>query len=339
MYGKKRSLVRTLARGAKRMRTAYNVGRAVSTRLKTMKTRSMTRTRTRKRKRSGAATRVADIASTYASYYMAGYKKRSFPKKTPHTKLTFRTDAVTVVSSAAGRQRSLDMPLSTFNRTHLAVLFTKIRATATTQGWASQAENIKLVLSQCKLRTEIKNQTNDEVQVWIYDCVIRNDDAAANTPVVDWYNGANDQTDSTQTVDLFPYATPFQSDYFRENWRVIKVNKLMMKAGAVNTHNFTQKCNKTFSYSRFVNESDDSFGKLTCRSFVVLLGPIGHLAATPATVSYAPAKLDVIQTMTTKCIGMPDYLSYNRYDVNLSTVTPMVAITDVDESVNNIIVA
>jgi len=301
---------------------------------------SMTTTKKGKRRSGGGAKRVEDVGSTYAFYYMKGHKARKAFRNAQSTKLTFRDDATVVVSSGAGRQRSLDMPLSTFDRAHLTVLFAKIRAVAITQGWTNQANNIKLVLQSCKIKTEVKNQTNDEVQVWIYDCVIKNDDVAGNTPVVDWYNGANNAVDSPLlTVDGFPYATPFQSDFFRENWRVLKVTKLQMKAGAVDTHTFTQKVNKTFSYSKFLNDSDSLFGKLTCRSFVILLGPVGHVAATPTTISYAPAKLDVIQTRTTKCTGSPDNVSYNRYDITVPATAPLVAMTDADETINSIIVA
>lgn len=341
-YGKKRALASAVSRVAKRFAPmAVGVYRGTrsktSTRMAVRRSGSRTMTKRKKSKTSGKAKRVADVGSTYTSYYMKGQMAKM--DKRMLTKFKIRNDASLVMNSAVGRQRSQDMPMQAFDRVHLTALFTRARAAALASGYTAQADNLKLVLTDCKIKTEIKNQTNDEVQVWIYDCVARNDDVAGNTPVVDWYNGSNDQTDSTVTVDGFPYATPFDSDFFRENWRVLKVHKLQMKSGAVNTHNFYQKCNRVFSYSKFLNDGDSIFGKLTTRSFVVLLGSIGHVAATPSSVSYAAAKLDIIQTQITKVASAPAAVTFSRYDFTLPIAGTYVAMTDADETVNSIVVA
>jgi len=81
----------------------------------------------------------------------------------------------------------------------------------------------------------MRNNTNNEMILDLYDCVYRRDTSVQDDPVVIW--GQGDLNAGGNVFDYqFPGATPFQSPTFTSMFKVEKVTNCILPAGSCHEH-------------------------------------------------------------------------------------------------------
>lgn len=186
--------------------------------------------------------------------------------------------------------------------------------TAANAGVATN-NSVRFMLKTGKHILRLRNQSNSNARMTIYDIVTKRDTAQAaySTPAQCWSKGLTDFGYATGywTVGQQPTWSPEFNNYFAIN-RTTLVN---LEPGQQHDHTVWHKYNKVVNSARFQNQVGTSCAGLTRFIMVVWHGTLGHESLTEATVTYLPVKLDVA------------YSSEYTYGV-LEKVVPSYTLTD-----------
>lgn len=300
--------------------------------------RSYRKTRSRKPSDRGDM-RVEDVSKSYFSTYKKGSSKtlRRWAKDGVNLKWTFITGLtyLSVVAAQAVNQ----LPVTLFTRTDIDTINTKlINLNPVSAGTAPIQMSTGLV--SAKLYTSIKNQTNDEIEVWLYTVTPKfNLGGSDPTFLTAWDLGLDAQNNTSGVPATDPYSEPRMSVLVKNAWTVLRKQKYRMKSGSLVTDCFNYKPNKVMTemYLQLYNDTA-AYANLTVYSILVTLGPIGRKATT-SVPTYAPCRVDVIQKVEYELTGHIDRLDLMTITNSLAVDSdPKLAMTDVDESSNAIVV-
>lgn len=222
-----------------------------------------------------------------------------------------------------------------FNSVHWATLFENLASDQPVDPATAPPANLtrRLYLESAKVSMKIKSAATGEQTVTIYDIVNRRDEATGNTPLTRWQFGITDVTpvipgDVITTFD-YPGSTPFRSEKFCQFYKVDKVTKFTLAAGATHVHNIHLKFNRVYN-EEWVTQSAQQAGN-TRWVMVVLQGPVVQESGA-TNVSIWNGELDFVTELTTKFRSVQvNRCVYSRYSGLPTIVTA--AIVNEDEDV------
>lgn len=139
---------------------------------------------------------------------------------------------------------------------------------------------------------EFVNQTVAHTTMWIYNVVSKVTKPLYVTPNTDWETGIDDMQGSGSTTTLYPGAKPNISKFFNINWKIVKVNKVVLGPGQVHRHTWMFKPRNICDYEYFSN--NNQVRGMTTATFVICKGqPTDDTQtfATPANVNLSPIKI------------------------------------------------
>jgi len=340
---KKPFMKRALASGkrawkysSKYVRPAAALGMGLLRGKRSFGTQTMTKTK-RKKSKVNNVKRVQDIGFTVHSLYKKGSEVtiKRWMKDGIHAKYKFTGSASFL--SLNGLQLVSAPPVTVASRADIDTVNQKVvdavvTGTTAVQGF-SAIRKIDTVI-------QMKNQTNDEVEVWLYWIGCKKDiPTGASLPIVAWDLGSDDQLGTAGTPVDYPYADPRESGIFNETYYVHRKTLYRMKSGALVTDTFHYYPNRIISegyLQRFTGIQ--GYKGLTFYPILVQLGPIGRKTIAPVNPTYGPCRLDVICSIFYDMYGHADkrllMTNVNGVDQTAGLINAM---TDADETVNNII--
>lgn len=190
----------------------------------------------------------------------------------------------------------------------------------------------------CKIR--MKNHTNAQIDVVLYDIVPKKDEArdvSGTLPSARWTTGIGHErvdlggtTDNAQ-VDLLPGATPFQSQYFCQYYTVKKVTRFVLHAGS--EHHHIIKILPKYLMNRTGTVDLRLMRGLSTYCMAVIKGPIAHDAGgAPVRVTYAPCVMDYVCETQYKFRSMEKNVTgYSQYTMLPDTMpSPQTVLEDED---------
>lgn len=145
----------------------------------------------------------------------------------------------------------------------------------------------------------LMNQDANDVTVWIYTLILRNDVGAVGiNPPQDWRDGIVDETGAA-TDYLLPYTSPFQSKKFTTRWKVHKVQKFVLSSGAQHIHHVICKPMHKINKERITNTGGTGTGGaingvnyLTSCTMIVTLGGLVNDQTTKTNVTFGQTAVD-----------------------------------------------
>lgn len=162
----------------------------------------------------------------------------------------------------------------------------------------------KYKVDYCKVRYRIKNQHNFPVKITLYDIQPRRDALVARDPLADWRDGIDQQQlpligAAVSNIDYrFPGATPFQSPYFTQYFKVLKKTTFMLHPGSEHQHYLQVSPAYMFDF-----QYHGSFGALkglTTGVMMVMNGGIGSGVTLTTEGAYSSGKIACIAEYSTK---------------------------------------
>lgn len=289
-----------------------------------------------KKKRMNRTVRVTDFMNTNGSLYRKGSEKTLKRWYKDGIRLRWKyTDSQTYVSGN-GVQAVNVLPVSIFTRSDIDTITDKIVAAVPT---GLPSLTTEYGLKKVTHTLQLKNQTNDEIEVWLYFCLCKKDiPTGALGCSSAWDIGVDDQTGTSGTPFDFPYAEPRESELFKESYEVVRKVCYRMKSGtlAIDTFKFTP--NKILSedyLKRF--DTIGGYKGLSMNVMMVQLGPIGRKVGVAGKPTYGPSRVDVIQNVNYYLLGCSSRRTAMTETKTLDlTAGNIVAMTDADETANNI---
>lgn len=182
-------------------------------------------------------------------------------------------------------------------------------------GGTATNNSMRLFIKNGKFRLTMRNQSNHNVRMTIYDIVCKRDppDATLDTPAEAWLKGFTDFGAATQPT--LPGTTPFRSPEFRQYFAINRATTLSMEPGQQHDHTVIHNWNKLISSARFQNMVSTSCAGLTRFIMIVYHGSLMHESTTPGTVTYGSCTVD--------------YAAYSEFSWGwISTAAPTYALTD-----------
>lgn len=159
-------------------------------------------------------------------------------------------------------------------------------------GGVTTNNNIRFYLKTGKFVLKLRNQSNSNCKLTIYDIVTKRTPPVStySNPLQCWSKGMNDYgiTSGYQIVS----NTPFKSPEFRQYFAVNKTVTISLEPGQQHDHTVYHKYNKLVDSVRFQNSSSLAIQGLTRYCMIVYHGLLGHESTAPAVVTYLPVTLD-----------------------------------------------
>lgn len=164
--------------------------------------------------------------------------------------------------------------------------------TAANAGFATP-NSLRLFLKSGKVTCTLRNQTNTNAHVKLYDIVCKRDPPSTgfDTPREAWNKGLTDYAGIPNLYDVVG-QTPFRSPEFNHYFRVVKVTNLHMEPGMEHVHTVRHHYNKLYSTVRTQNAAGVSVAGFTRFIMPVFYGTLVHESATPGTVTTSAITLD-----------------------------------------------
>nr|WDW25933.1 MAG: putative capsid protein [Canine stool-associated circular genome virus] len=163
--------------------------------------------------------------------------------------------------------------------------------TAANDGTATD-NSLRLFLKKAKVIYTLRNQTNTNAVVKLYDIVCKRDPPSTvmDHPREAWNKGLTDLGISNG-YDIVG-ATPFKSPEFNHLFRVLGVTSLQLEPGMQHVHTVYHHYNKLFSTVRTQNVPGVTVAGFTRFIMPVFHGSLIHESLTPTSVTTAGIKLD-----------------------------------------------
>lgn len=165
----------------------------------------------------------------------------------------------------------------------------------------------------------VVNRENNDCFIWFYDLMLRNDDGVLGlNPIQDWAGGIIDEyggsTDYTQ-----PYSTPYQSKKFTTRWKIVKVSKFCLSAGATHVHRVEMNPKHKINMERVTDTNSTGtggallgVGRLTTCCMIIALGGLVNDSSSEATCT-GKVTISVLNVTKYKYWGLPsDNITYNK---------------------------
>ena len=179
---------------------------------------SFGKTKEKKRKRNNQVVRVVDFQNTRGYLYRKGSEKTLKRWYKDGIRLRWKYTDSQTYTSANGLQAVNILPVTLFQRSDIDTITDKIVAAVPT---GLPSVTVEYGLKKVTHTIQMKNQTNDEIEVWLYFCMAKKDIPTGGlTPASAWTTGINDQTGTAGTPFDFPYAEPRESELFKESYTV-----------------------------------------------------------------------------------------------------------------------
>lgn len=299
---------------------------------------SKTKTKRRRNKKSSETKRVIDIGFTRASLYKKGSEKtlRRWYKDAVRARYKFLGSKT--FQSTNGLQAVSILPVTMFFRTDIDTINTRLLSNVPA---GLSNVNSQTGLKKCQMVTQLKNQTNDEIEVWLYFITPKKDIPTTGlAPPSAWDAGADDQLGTAGTPFDFPYSDPREAELFKQMYHVHRKILYRMKSGALVTDTFNYSPNKIMDESVIQRYSDIvQFANLSMSVMMVQLGPIGRRIGAAQEPTYGPSRVDVVQSVNYMLLGNVSRATVMTNARTLDVVAGNVqAMTDADETANNIVV-
>jgi hypothetical protein len=138
--------------------------------------------------------------------------------------------------------------------------------------------------------TQFKNQTIVPVKMTIYTVVARRDQQTYGSPLDRWLTGLAPEAIVPGYSTTMPGLTPFMSEEFVLNYRVVNVSKTMLHPGSSHIHHITCKPRRMQ-----MGENNQDYYCLSGQSMMVLAvfeGQVINAATDKTQVNYAPFAID-----------------------------------------------
>lgn len=181
-----------------------------------------------------------------------------------------------------------------------------------------------------RVNFRIKNQHNIPVRIVLYDITTRRDNVGAGSPITAWQQGMDNKTTTAGSqIDLaFPGTTPFMSEQFTQNYRVVKTSKFMLHPGSEHQHTLMVKPKYMFNEILMVNQV--LLANLSHSVMMVVTGGVGTTGSGVAQeVQLSTAQIAVTaeysQSYQVYERSIPVLTQYNGLT---TTVTPVRAILE-----------
>lgn len=264
---------------------------------------------TQRRRRPGKVTSHGDNASSSGNRIGRRFVPRSLAslaKKVVQPKSLFFS-ALGQIAVAYGKQTVVNFPI--MQKSSLTAM-----ETAANGGTATN-NTVRFFLRGGKYRATLRNNTNTNMRVSLYDIVTLRDppDTTLDSPPEAWAKGLTDF--GIATTYETPGLTPWKSPEFRQYYRIHRVTCLHLEPGQQHEHTVIHGWNRIINSQRFQNSVSTSLAGLTRHLMVVVYGSLVHESATPTTVTTASGSLD--------------YSSVQEFSYGfLESTTPSYAITD-----------
>lgn len=185
------------------------------------------------------------------------------------------------------------------------IMWENLAADRATIPTAAQAvyQTEKFLVETIHANYRFKNQSNLPQTVTFYDIAPRRDhELTGLTPLGCWSGGlsrANVALAGSKTVTPTTLnATPFQSELFVFNWKVLRVNKFVLDPGAEHIHYVNLKINKVFSFE--YHQYYKAFAHKSYFPMVVVSGGMVQDTSSPFNVSTGGGEVDFICTVKYK---------------------------------------
>lgn len=299
---------------------------------------SRTRTKKRRKRRMAESKRVIDIGFTKGTLYKKGSVKtlKRWYKDAVRARYKYLTSKTFL--SGNGLQGVNLLPVTMFARPDIDTINTRMLSSVPA-GLGSI--NSQTGLKKCQMITQLKNQTNDEIEVWLYFITPKMDIPTTGlSPPSAWDSGADDQLGTPGTPFDYPYADPREAELFKTMYHVHRKILYRMKSGSLVTDTFNYSPNKIIDESVIQRYTDILLYKhLSMQVMMVQLGPIGRRIGAGQDPTYGPSRVDVVQSVNYTMMGNTSRATVMTQQRTLDTVVGnVVAMTDADETANNIVV-
>lgn len=178
--------------------------------------------------------------------------------------------------------------IANYNYTQYSVVPTTGSPTETTT---------RVILESCTSRSFLTNQSNCPAFIELYDVVSRRDLQAGKSPVDNWTDGITQERNVTGTSTMVS-STPFQSELFTQNWKVVRVTRLNLAVGETAEHIKTSKPMRLWNHAiegnQFGGGAIHQMGvrNLTTFTIMVVIGAPDNDSTTKTTVSTGTPSID-----------------------------------------------
>lgn len=269
-------------------RTGLSAAPRLGRRVRPRMARSYTATRTKTKRRAPKITSHGDNQS--ASYNSIGKKwltrfEKLIYKKVVSPQCYFKNSAYNATSTQ-GKQ-GYSMISRVLEQNELVTM-----KTAANGGTATDAP-VKLYVKGCKVIMRVRNQTNTNAKVFLYDIVTKRapPSTSYDTPIEAWSKGMQDYgaTTAVTTVGISPTKSPEFNEYYGIN----RVTTLHLEPGQQHDHTVFHTYNRVIDSTRFDNSSAAALQGLTRFCLMVFHGTLVHDTAAANTVTYAPVSIDI----------------------------------------------
>lgn len=213
---------------------------------------------------------------------------------------------------------------SWLNQTDVQNIFTKVPSTSTVQ--PGYYKTTRCVVGSLQGEVMMTNSSLASCYVEIYD-IARKRDANktefvwTQDPLTAWIRGIQDSTGLGQTDFQFLKASPFDSQVFKDWFKVVKRTRIELSQGATHKHGVLLNPNKLVDAS-MPNFVDGDYAGLTMYTMVVFYGQPASVPQenAPAIVTTAQVALDFVTNNRIKYHWVSD-TTFNVYQQdNLSSI-------------------
>lgn len=244
----------------------------------------------RRRRRYQSGKKAGDNQSL--SYAVYGARWLSPLLRSLYKKITsrgvYRTSYTTNASSTSGNQGS-----QFFNY----VIQSDLNGVKSQWAPPVVGSDMRIILGHVKATLCLRNQSNSNAKVTIYDCGYRNHltiAGALDDPIELWDKGMLDYGAGSANQRLDVGCTPFMSPEFRRQCFVRKATVVTLEPGQQHDHRAIVRYNRLFSSTDWDNLASTSAVKSLTQFFLVVFhGCLGHESTTPGNVNFMPVTLDV----------------------------------------------
>lgn len=159
---------------------------------------------------------------------------------------------------------------------------------------------VKPFVFECKSKLHVRNQHNSLVTMIVYDLMAKRQSpsTAFDNPEECWERGLTD-AGVAAGHSLNVGQTPSFSAEFRRYWRIKQTTKVLLEPGQQHEHTVYHKINRVLDSTAWAITPTSVVG-LTTYTMIVFYGSLAHETATPTTVSFTAATLDIAQFVEKK---------------------------------------
>lgn len=279
----------------KRRRYQRNAAVSAPRRLpKNYRSRTATNTRTRRKKKrvkfhgsgqNGSMSSTQIGSNRWKTTGIGGFAKKV---------LNVQARAVstgTSIGSSVGKQQ-----VAVFTLNSAAELIA-LRTAA--NGGIDTLNDLKLYMYNNRNRMHIRSAHNSLVTLTIYDVVTKparfgTIGSSFDQPAEAWEKGLMD-TGLAAGHSLNVNQTPSFSPEFRRHYTIVATNKVLLEPGQQHEHTVYHKLNRQLDTTDFATSGIQSVPGITSHVMLVWHGSLEHETATPTTVTYTAATLDLVQ--------------------------------------------